>query len=256
MKVIAISNQKGGVAKTTTCLNLAAYFARKYKVLIIDCDKQANLSKNIGVEEPKTTINDLFQKKPFEVINVRKNLDLIPSSIDFAGIDLVIQGELARETILKKAIKKLGSAYDFIFLDCPPDMNLVTVNALTAADYVIIPVQASQFSMDGVDIMIQFIGGVRESLNEDLSLLGILITHFDERLRISKSIEQDFKDNEWEDALFKTRIRRNTAIENSQHKDNRMTIFEYQKNSPGAVDYAKLGNEIARKIKKYSETWD
>lgn len=252
MKIVAISNQKGGVAKTTTCLNLAAFFAKKYKVLIIDCDKQANLTKNILEQEPRTTINELFLKKPFEIVNVRKNLDLIPSSIDFAGIDLLIQGELARETILKKAIKKVGGAYDFIFMDCPPDMNLVTVNALTAADYVIIPVQASQFSMDGVSIMIEFISGVRESTNENLALLGILITHYDERLKISKSIEEDFKDNQWEDALFKTRIRRNTAIENSQHKDNRMTIFEYDKKSPGAVDYAKLGREVANKIKKFS----
>ena len=252
MKVIAISNQKGGVAKTTTCLNLAAYFARKHSVLIIDCDKQANLTKNLGVVEPKTTINELFQKKPFDILNVRKNLDLIPSSIDFAGIDLLIQGELSRETILNKAIKKIGNNYDYIFLDCPPDMNLVTVNALTASDYVIIPVQASQFSMDGVNIMIEFIGGVRDSLNEDLSLLGILVTHYDERLKISKSIEQDFKKNQWEGALFNTRIRRNTAIENSQHKDNRMTIFEYDKKSPGAIDYAKLGKEVSTKIKKYN----
>ncbi|AWX44800.1 uncharacterized protein HME9304_01805 [Flagellimonas maritima] len=252
MKVIAISNQKGGVAKTTTCLNLAAYFTKKHRVLIIDCDKQANLSKNIGAVEPNSSINELFQRKPFDIINVRKNLDLIPSSIDFAGIDLLIQGELARETILKKAIKKFGGSYDFIFLDCPPDMNLVTVNALTAADYVIIPVQASQFSIDGVNIMIEFISGVKENMNENLSLLGILVTHFDERLKISKSIEQDFKDNNWEDALFKTRIRRNTAIENSQHKDNRMTIFEFDNKSRGAIDYGKLGREVASKIKKYS----
>lgn len=252
MKVIAISNQKGGVAKTTTCLNLGAYFAKKNKVLIIDCDKQANLTKNLGQEEFDMSINELFLKKQFEILNVRNNLDLIPCSIDFAGIDLVIQGELARESILAKAIRRFNDDYDYIFLDCPPDMNLVTINALTAAHYVIIPVQASQFSMDGVNIMIDFIGGVRENLNPELSLLGILITHFDERLRISKSIQRDFRENEWEEALFKTKIRRNTAIENSQHKDNRMTIFEYDNNSYGAMDYAKLGKEVAKRIKKYS----
>lgn len=249
MKIIAISNQKGGVAKTTTCLNIAAFIARKNKVLLIDCDKQANLSKNLGVEEPKTTISDLFLKRKFDVVKVKKNLDLIPSSIDFVGIDLLIQGELARESILNKAIDKLKGNYDYIFLDCPPDMNLVTVNALTASDYVIIPVQATQFSMDGVNIMIDFISGVRENLNKKLGLLGILITHFDDRLKISKSIEKDFKDNNWEQALFNTRIRRNTAIENSQHKDNRMTIFEYDKKSRGAVDYANLSKEILNKIK-------
>lgn len=251
MKIIALSNQKGGVAKTTTCLNLAAYAAKKHKVLVIDCDKQANLTKNLGTESPETTINDLFQKRSFDILNVRKNLDLIPSSIDFAGIDLVIQGVLARETILKKAIGQLKTKYDYIFLDCPPDMNLVTVNALTASDYVIVPVQATQFSMDGVSIMVEFINGIRESqLNPNLTLLGILITHFDHRLKISKSIEKDFKANEWDAALFKTRIRKNTAIENSQHKDNRMTIFEYDNRSSGAMDYASLGEEVLRKIKK------
>ena len=251
MKIVSISNQKGGVAKTTTCLNLAAQAALKGKTLLIDCDKQANLTKNLGQENAKTTISDLFLKKPFDVVNVRKNLDLIPSSIDFAGIDLVIQYELARESILKKALKKLENNYDYVFIDCPPDMNLVTVNALTVSDYVIVPVQASQFSMDGVSIMIDFISGVKEELNENLSVLGILLTHFNSNLNISKSIEQDIIDNGWGDALFKTRIRRNTAIENSQHKDNRMTIFEYDKKSTGAIDYMNLGKEVLKKINKY-----
>lgn len=252
MKVIAISNQKGGVAKTTTCLNLAALFAKKYKVLIIDCDKQGNLTKNIGDKDFDSSINDLFLKRDYDIQQVRKNLDLIPSSIDFAGIDLVIQGKLARETILTKAIKKRKEDYDYVFLDCPPDMNLVTINALTASDYVIIPVQASQFSMEGVNIMIDFVSGIRENLNPELTILGILITHFDERLKISKSIEQDFIDNEWKEALFKTRIRRNTAIENSQHKDKRMTIFEYDEKSAGAKDYTKLGKEVIHRIHNYS----
>lgn len=251
MKVVAFSNQKGGVAKTTSCLNLAAQAALKGRTLLIDCDKQANLTKNLNQENATTTINDLFLKKPFEVFNVRKNLDLIPSSIDFAGIDLLIQGELSRELILKKALKKFENVYDYVFIDCPPDMNLVTVNALSASDFVIIPVQAAQFSMDGVSIMIEFITEVKNSINDNLTILGILLTHFDERLKISKSIESDIVSNGWGDALFKTRIRRNTAIENSQHKENRMTIFEYDKRSTGAIDYMNLGKEVIKKINKY-----
>ena len=130
-------------------------------------------------------------------------------------------------------------------------MNLVTVNALSASDFVIIPVQAAQFSMDGVSIMIEFITEVKNSINDNLTILGILLTHFDERLKISKSIESDIVSNGWGDALFKTRIRRNTAIENSQHKENRMTIFEYDKRSTGAIDYMNLGKEVIKKINKY-----
>ncbi|MDC6367230.1 MULTISPECIES: ParA family protein [Flavobacteriaceae] len=251
MKIIAVSNQKGGVAKTTTCINLAAFIAKKHKVLVIDCDKQANLSLFFGMEGAETTVNDMFLKRPFQVYKVGKNIDLVPSSIDFAGVDLLIQNELARETILKKAIAKIKGDYDYILLDCPPDMNLVTVNALTAAHYVIIPVQATQFSLDGVHIMVEFISGVRDSLNESLALLGLLITHFDERLNISKSISKNLKENDWESALFKTKIRRNTAIEKSQLKHNRKTIFEYDQKSHGAIDYTKFGKEVLQKIKKY-----
>lgn len=249
MSVIAISNQKGGVGKTTTALNLAAQSSTIGRTLLIDCDKQGNLSANLNQKNASTTINNLFRKQPFDIVNVRENLDLIPSSVELAGIDLIIQSEFSRETILKKAIEKFKDDYEFIFIDCPPDTNLVTVNALTASDYVIIPIKAEQFSIDGVNIMIDFVTGVREGLNPNLSILGLLLTHYDERLRISKSIKQDIIDNGWENALFDTCIRVNTEIGNSQHKDNRMTIFEYNRKSKGAMDYMKLGSEILSKIK-------
>jgi len=249
MGTLAVSNQKGGVGKTTTCLNLAAQSATKGRTLVIDCDKQANLSASFGMEKAKTTINDLFRKRPFEIYNARKNLDIIPSSIEFAGIDLAIQNEFSRETILKKAVEKFKDDYDYIFIDCPPDMNLVTVNALTAADYVIIPIKAEQYSIDGVDIMINFIKGIRENLNNNLIVLGLLLTHYDKRLKISKTIQNDIIENGWEEALFETFIHTNTAIVNSQHKDHRMTIFEYDRKSTGAMDYMKLGSEVLQKIK-------
>jgi len=252
MKIISFSNQKGGVAKTTSCLNLAAQAALKGKVLLIDCDKQANLTQNLGVNNPETTIKEVFLEEEFSIINVRKDMDLIPSSVDFAGIDLIIQSNYAREYILDKALKKLESKYDYVFIDCPPDLNLVTVNALTTSNFVIVPVQASQFSMNGVSIMIEFITQIKKNLNSSLAILGILITQFDERLIISKTIEKDLLENDWGDALFSTKIRKNTAIKNSQHKNNCQTIFEYDKKSKGAIDYMNLGKEVLKKINMYS----
>ncbi len=194
MKIFTFANQKGGVGKTTSCINLAALQARKGMVLLIDADSQGNLSTNLNYENQETTVNDLFLGKPYTIIkNIRKNLDLIPSSEALTGIDLKIAGSLSRETILKRELEKLENKYDYVFIDCPPDMNLVTINVLACADYVIIPIKAEQYSMDGVELMIQFIRKVKAALNEDLNLLGIVITQYNERLKISKMILEDIK---------------------------------------------------------------
>lgn len=248
MSVTSIMNQKGGVGKTTTCINLAAQAALGAKTLIIDADKQSSLTQNFEQYKPKSSILELFRGKPFEVVNVRRNLDLLPCTIDFAGIDLEIQGEYSREYIMSKALAKFKGDYEYIFIDCPPDISLVTVNALTASDYVIIPIKAARFSMDGISLMLDFVRKIKSALNPDISILGLLLTHFDERLRISKNIEKEIKEKGWDVALFKTRIRSNTAIENSQFE--KKTIFEFDKKSFGTMDYMNLGKEVQRKIKK------
>tara|TARA_R110000744_G_scaffold182819_1_gene302122 strand:+ start:930 stop:1691 length:762 start_codon:yes stop_codon:yes gene_type:complete len=251
MSIIAIMNQKGGVGKTTTCINLAAQAALGAKTLVIDADKQSSLSVNFGIENPKASISDVILGKPFEVINIRKNLDLIPCTLNFGSIDSKIQDELSREFLLSKGMEKIKGDYEYIFIDCPPDIGLVTVNALTFANYVIMPIKAARFSMDGVKLMLKFIRKVKGATNPDLGILGLLLTHFDERLRISKTIEKEIKDNGWDVVLLDTKIRNNTAIENSQNENQ--TIFEFDRKCHAAIDYMSLGKEVQLKIKKYEQ---
>ena len=195
MVTIAIINQKGGVAKTTTSVNLAAQASLRYKTLIVDCDKQANL----------TNILDGF-------------------------------------------LSPLAKDYDYCFLDCPPDIGLITVNALATADYVIIPLKADSYSLQGVDAMLPFIQEVRDKINPKLTILGFVLTQYNERLNISKQIMEEIHSNGWDVALFDSMIRINTSLADSQF--HKKTIFEYDKNSNGAKDYMQLGKEVLTKIKK------
>ncbi|CAH8296120.1 chromosome partitioning protein [Mariniflexile fucanivorans] len=248
---IVFYNQKGGVGKTTTAINLAAQASMRGRTLLIDADNQGNLSLQFHLSEPKTSIRDLFLQKDFVPIEVRENLDVIPATLDFAGIDLEIQNTLSRELILSRALEPYKNKYEYIFIDCPPDISLVTVNVLSAADYVVIPIKAAQFSLDGVGGMIEIASKIKRAINPKLSILGLLLTHYDERLNITKDIFNVIKDNGWSADLFDTKIRVNTAIENAQFE--RKTIFEYDRKSNGAIDYASLGEELQLKIKKLQD---
>lgn len=252
MASTGLMNQKGGTGKTTTVINLAAQAALKDPTLMIDCDPQSNLTEQfsdiLALEgNQKGTTRDLFFGKDVIPIEVRKNLFLIPSG-DLEAIDLDIQHKLGREYFLKKRIDKLKTKFKHIFLDCPPARNIVTINVLCACDYVIIPVKAAYFSMQGVEGMVEYVTMVIEQgANPDLVLLGILVTHYDDRLNIGKWILEEFKKREWDSALFKTMIHDNTDIEAAQFM--KQTIFEYNRKSKGAQDYASLGQEVLKKIK-------
>ncbi|WP_075344120.1 ParA family protein [Tenacibaculum agarivorans] len=243
-------NSKGGVGKTTSAANCAASLAiLGYKILLVDVDSQGNLSKNFGVDKSETTIYDVFMNQPFEVLNVRENIDLIPANLDFSGITLKIQDVLSRELILKRRLTEIQDQYDFVIIDCPPEVSLVTINALACSKYVTIPVEAAQFSLDGIDQMIEFITDVKGAVNEDLEILGILLTKYDEKLKRSKAILREFDNNGWTPALYNTKIRDVTAIADAQFEHK--TIFEFNNKSNGAEDYMNFTKECIKKIEQY-----
>lgn len=252
MSVTCLINRKGGVGKTTTTINLAAQAARKEKTLLIDVDPQSNLTAQFEdrfENGGNGTAYDILHGKDVEPVEVRNNLFLIPSG-DLSGIEVHLHSMMVgREHVLKRGIEKFIEEYEYIFIDCPPSLNVITINAVCASDYVIIPVQADSFSMQGVTDMIDFINLLRNAgANSYITLLGILVTHYEDRLKISKHIMAEFEKNGWSDALFKTMIRTNTDIKGAQFE--KKTIFEFNRKSHGANDYAKLGQEVLKKIKK------
>jgi len=244
MTVISFMNQKGGVGKTTSCVNIGAKFSLKRKILLIDTDPQGNLSSNFSINNPKTTIKDALLGKEFEIVEVNKNLHILPSSEDLIGVENLLKP--IKELRLKKALKNVKNNYDYIFIDCPPSANILTTNALAISDYTIIPVEASQFSYTGVNRMIDFITFIMNEVNENIRLLGVLLTKYDDRLKATKTVMDKINHSEWKESIFDTVIRINTDIKGAQINDK--TIFEYNNKSRGAIDYEKASKEIYRKI--------
>lgn len=247
MITVSIINQKGGVGKTTTAVNLGSFLAKKHKVLIIDADKQGNLSSNFNVETSETSnVYDLFTKRDTQPVVINENLHVIPADGDMAGIDFRIQNELSREMILSKSLDKFKDSYDYCIIDCPPDINLVTINSLSCSDGLIIPLNLDFFGSKGITAMVRFIEDLRGAINPKLSIYGILITSYDKRLTVSKQGLLDFEEQGASDALFKSKIRTNTAIPLSQ--EHRKSIFDYDPKSNGAIDYGEFGEEFLLKM--------
>lgn len=245
--IIAISNHKGGVGKTTSTLNIGAALARlKKSVLLIDLDPQSHLSDSVGIEEPDLSVYDLLKGKKIVPTAISKNLDIIPSSIDLSGADVELANEIGRELLLKKKIAKLEKVYDFILIDCPPSLNVLTVNAFVAASEVYIPLQAEYLAFKGLSRLVNIIEKVQESLNPDLSISGVFVTRYDSRKILNKQIV-DISQQHFENKFFKTRIRENIAV--AEAPSQNMDIFTYAPNSNGAKDYLSLGKEILKKHK-------
>lgn len=250
-KVIAIANQKGGVGKTTTAMNLAASLAvLDFKSLIIDADPQANATSGIGFE-PKNIKTSIYEciiddVEPKNIIlnTSTPNLDLIPAHIDLVGAEIEMINLPNREKMMRKVINKIKNNYSFIIIDCSPSLGLITVNALTAADSVIIPVQCEYFALEGLGKLLNTIKIVQTRLNTELTIEGILLTMFDTRLRLSNQVVEEVKTH-FQQMVFDTIISRNTKLGEAPSFGE--TIIMHDVQSRGALNYLSLAREILQK---------
>ncbi len=250
-KTIAIANQKGGVGKTTTAINLAASLAvLEYKTLLIDADPQANATSGLGYD-PKEVENSIYEciiekLDPVKVImsTTTPNLFLLPAHIDLVGAEIEMINLSDRERMMRSSIEKIKEEYDFIIIDCSPSLGLITVNALTAADSVIVPVQCEYFALEGLGKLLNTIKIVQSRLNPRLDIEGILLTMYDGRLRLSRQVVDEVKTH-FQQMVFDTIITRNTRL--SEAPSFGETIIMHDAASTGAVNYLNLAREILQK---------
>ncbi|WP_162339734.1 ParA family protein [Cyclobacterium salsum] len=250
-KVIAIANQKGGVGKTTTAMNLAASLAvLEYKTLVIDADPQANTTSGLGYD-PKEIDTSIYEcmvnENEIEDIIITteiENLDLVPSHIDLVGAEVEMVNLENREEKMRGVIQGLRDKYDFIIIDCSPSLGLITINALTAANSVIIPVQCEYFALEGLGKLLNTIKIIQTRLNQELEIEGILLTMYDVRLRLSNQVVDEVKMH-FKDMTFETIIPRNVKL--SESPSFGMPVVAFDATGKGAVAYLNLANEIATK---------
>lgn len=250
-KVISIANQKGGVGKTTTAINLSAGLAvLEYKTLIIDADPQANATSGVGFDHKsiKTSIYEciLREVEPRDIILHTKtpNLDIIPAHIDLVGAEIELINLPNREKMMKTVIDKIKNDYDFIIIDCSPSLGLITVNALSASDSVIVPVQCEYFALEGLGKLLNTIKIVQSRLNPNLEIEGILLTMYDKRLRLSNQVVEDVRTH-FQDMVFETIVARNTTLGEAPSFGESVIMFDAE--SKGAQSYLNLAREVLQK---------
>ncbi|WP_074515072.1 MULTISPECIES: ParA family protein [unclassified Selenomonas] len=246
-KIIAVANQKGGVGKTTTSVNLAACLAeKKKKVLLVDCDPQGNASSGYGIDKSaleqtiyhvlidNVAVQDVIQKTEFKV-------DVLPANIELAGAEVELVAAISRETRLKKALDSVKENYDYIIIDCPPSLGLLTLNSLAAADSVLMPIQCEFYALEGVSQLMNTIELVRSNLNPQLEVEGVLMTMFDSRTKLSEQVVDEVRNN-FGDTVYKTMIPRTVRL--SEAPSYGEPILYYDKRSKGAEVYLKLAKEV------------
>ncbi len=247
--IISIANQKGGCGKTTTAANLGALLAQKHKVLLVDIDPQGNLTTHFSINKAglKRTVYDVMLNGRIEEAILRKDgIDIVPSTIDLAGAEVELTGKVGREYILNNELKKVARKYDFIIIDTPPSLGIFTINSLVASDYVLIPVQAEFFALEGLTQLMRVIKLVNSRLSRNLKLLGMVITMFNSRTRSSREVLEDVKKH-YSKNLLKTIIPRNVTITDSTMAGS--PVVKYRKNAPASKSYVALAREIEKLVK-------
>jgi len=253
-KTIALANQKGGVGKTTTAINLAASLAAlETKVLIVDADPQANATSGIGfdIRNIKTSIYECLIDgvNPKDIILSTEfdNLDVIPSHIDLVGAEIEMLNLPNREKMLKQVIEKVKDNYDFVLIDCSPSLGLLTVNALTAADSIIIPVQCEYFALEGLGKLLNTVKIIQNRLNPELEIEGFLLTMYDSRLRLSNQVVDEVRKH-FQQMVFETIIQRNVKL--SEAPSFGKPVLMYDANSKGSINHLNLARELLQKNEK------
>ncbi len=246
-KVIAVANQKGGVGKSTTVINLSASLAEKNKrVLVIDSDPQGNTTSGLGIDKNnvENTIYDVYLGNTIRDCIVKssyQNLDVLPANVNFAAVEIELIGEEKKEFILKNEIDYIVDQYDYILIDCPPSLNLLTVNALCAADSVLVPIQCEYYALEGLSQLIHTVNLVKDRLNAGLTIEGVVFTMYDSRTNLSTQVVENVKQN-LQARIFNTVIPRNIRLAEAPSYGEPIT--EYDTRSTGAESYRKLADEI------------
>lgn len=250
MKIISVLNHKGGVGKTTSTSNIAgALKMLGKKVLVIDVDPQANLTMSLGLREKydKNIYGALSKKYDLPILTNVDGIDVVPSTLDLVGAEIELLQAHGREFRLRRLLEPIKNKYDFILIDCPPNLGVLTSNALTASDGIIVPVEAAYFAMEGLAKLLEVIDLVKDSTNPDLQLYAILVTKYDTRTYLDKNIADNVSKN-FADKIIKTYIRKNIAIGEAQVIGR--DILSYKKRSIGAIDYLAATKDLLKMLKK------
>lgn len=247
VRTIAITNQKGGVGKTTTAINLAAALSvYGKKVLLIDMDPQSSLSASLGIRAAEQTTYEIMTSptRAQDALISREGFDVVPASPQLVGAEIELSATPGREYILKEKLEVLIPEYDFIFIDCPPGLGLLTLNALTASREVFIPLQAEYLALDGLARLLETVELVKNRLNNKLEITGIIITRYDQRRRLNRDVIDTIREH-FPDIVFDNPIRENISL--AEAPSYGQHIFEYKTDSAGAADYKALAQEIIKR---------